>query len=44
MAPQCDLSAKDAPGKKNARKSTTLEQKMDILRKYDKRGIDRRHL
>ena len=34
MAPKCDLSEKDAPGKKKARKSITLEQKMDILRRY----------
>ena len=36
MAPKRDLSAKDAPGKKKARKSITFEQKMDILRRYDK--------
>ena len=36
MAPKHDLSEKDAPGKKKARKSITLEQKMDILRKYDR--------
>ena len=36
MAPKHDLSEKDAPGKKEARKSITLEQKMDILRRYDR--------
>ena len=36
MAPKHDLSEKDAPGKKKARKSLTLEQKMDILRRYDR--------
>ena len=36
MAPKCDLSAKDAPVKKKARKSITLEQKMDILRRYNR--------
>ena len=30
MAPKRDLSAKDAPSKIEARKSITLEQKMDI--------------
>ena len=35
MAPKHDLSEKDAPGKKKVRKSVTLEQKMDILRRYD---------
>ena len=35
MAPKCDLSAKDASSKKKARKSITLEQKMDILWRYD---------
>ena len=34
MAPK--LSDKDAPCKKKARKSITLEQKMDILRRYDR--------
>ena len=36
MTPKCDQSEKDAPGKKKARKSITLEQKMDILRSYDR--------
>ena len=36
MAPKSDLSDKDAPGKKKARKSTTLEQKINILRRYDR--------
>ena len=36
MAPKRDLSAKDAPSKKKARKSITLEQKMDILRRYNR--------
>ena len=36
MAPKRDLSAKDASGKKKARKSITLEQKRDILRRYDR--------
>ena len=38
MAPKRDQSEKDAlPGKKKARKSITLEQqKMDILRRYDR--------
>ena len=36
MAPKRDLSEKDAPGKKKARKSITMEQKMDILRRYDR--------
>ena len=36
MAPKHDLSEKDAPGKKKARKSVTMEQKMDILRRYDR--------
>ena len=37
MAPKRDLSAKDAPpGKKLTRKSITLEQKMDVLRRYDR--------
>ena len=35
MALKRDISEKDAPGKKKARKSITLEQKMDILRRYD---------
>ena len=36
MAPKHDLSEKDAPpGKKQARKTITLEQKVDIIRKYD---------
>ena len=37
MAPKHDLSAKDAPGKKKARKSIILGQKMNILRRYDRR-------
>ena len=36
MAPECDQSEEDTPGKKNSRKSITLEQKMDILRRYDR--------
>ena len=36
MAPKRDLSDEDGPGKKKARKSILLEQKMDILRRYDK--------
>ena len=36
MAPKCDLNEKDAPGKKKVRKSITLEQKMDILKRCDK--------
>ena len=36
MAPKRDLSEKDAAGKKKARKSTTMEQEMDILRRYDR--------
>ena len=36
MAPKRDLSEKDAPGKKKAKKSITMEQKMDILRRYDR--------
>ena len=36
MAPKRNLSAKDAPGKKKARKSIMLEQKIDILRRYDR--------
>ena len=36
MAPKRDLSEKDAPGKEKARKSITMEQKMDILRRYDR--------
>ena len=36
MVPKRDLSAKDAPGKKKARKLIILEQKMDILRRYDR--------
>ena len=38
MAPKRDPSEKDAPGKKTARKSITLEQKMEILRRYDQEG------
>ena len=37
MAPKRDLSGKDVPpGKKPTRKLITLEQKMDVLRRYDK--------
>ena len=36
MAPKPNQSKKDAPGKKKARKSITLEQKMNILRRYDR--------
>ena len=36
MAPKRGLSDKDTLGKKKARKSITLEQKMDILRRYDR--------
>ena len=36
MAPKCDQSEKDALGKNKARKSITLEHKIDILRRYDK--------
>ena len=36
MAPKLDLSEKDDPGKKKSRKSITIEQKMDILRRYDR--------
>ena len=36
MAPKLDQSEKDAPDKKKAMKSITLEQKMDILRRYDR--------
>ena len=37
MAPESDQSEEDSPlGKKNSRKSITLEQKMDILRRYDR--------
>ena len=36
MALKRDLSSRDTPGKKTARKSITLEQKMDILRRYDR--------
>ena len=38
--PKHDLSDKDAPGKKKARKSITLEQKMDISRRYDGGGVE----
>ena len=37
MAPKRDLSDKDAPGKKKARKSINLEQKMDISSRYNRR-------
>ena len=37
MAPKHDISEKDAPpGKKKAKKSIILKQKMDILRRYDR--------
>ena len=36
MAPKHDRIEKDAPGKKEPRKSITLKQKMDILRRYDR--------
>ena len=37
MAPKRDLSAKDAPpGKKLTRKSITSEQKIDVLRRYNR--------
>ena len=36
MAPKHALSEKDTPGKKKARKSITLEQIMDILRRYNR--------
>ena len=37
MAPKRDLSGKDAPlGKKQTRKTITLEQEMDIIRRYDR--------
>ena len=37
MAPESDESEEDTPpGKKNSRKSITLEQKLDILRRYDR--------
>ena len=36
MTPKRDLSDKDTPGKKKARKSITLEQKMNILWRYDR--------
>ena len=36
MARKRNLSAKDAPSNKKARKSITFEQKMDILRRYDR--------
>ena len=36
MGSKCDLSEKDAPGKKKARKLTTLDQKLDILRRYNR--------
>ena len=37
--PKCDLSEKDAPGKKKARKLITLKQKMDNLRRHDRREL-----
>ena len=37
MAPMRDLSGKDAlPGEKQARKTITVEQKVDIIRRYDR--------
>ena len=37
MAPKHDLSGKDTPpGKKQTRKTITLEQKVDIIRRYDR--------
>ena len=37
MAPKRDLSGKDAPpDKKQTRKTITLEQKVDIIRRYDR--------
>ena len=37
MSPKCDLSGKDAPhDKKQTRKTITLEQKVDISRRYDR--------
>ena len=36
MASKRDLSEKDDPGKKKSRKSITIEQKMDILRRHDR--------
>ena len=37
MAPESDQSEEDAPpDKKNLRKSITLAQKLDILRRYDR--------
>ena len=37
MATKRDLREKDAPpGKKQIRKTTTLEQKVDIIRRYDR--------
>ena len=36
MAPKRDLCEKDAPGKKKARKSITVEQKMNILRRHNR--------
>ena len=36
MPPKYDLSEKDAPpAKKQSRKTITLEQKVDIIRRYD---------
>ena len=37
MGPKRTLSDKDAPAKKRARKSVSLEQKADILWLYDSR-------
>ena len=36
MAPKCDLSKKDNFGKKKSRTSITIEQKKDILRRYNR--------
>ena len=37
MAPKRDLRGKDAPsGKKQTRKTIMLEQKVDIIRRYDR--------
>ena len=37
MAPKRDLSGKDAPpAKKMSRKTITIEQKVDIIRRYEK--------
>ena len=37
MAPKCDLSEKDAlPGKKQTKKTISLEEKVDIIRRYNR--------